>query len=93
MKRRNISTKELVQIRENAFQIDSERKMKNVKVDLLKMNIPIKRRSVGSSEERSEKVFIMDGNKRISVNPEVDKLICKFCKPKQRFFKNTEILS
>ena len=88
-----MSTTELVQNRENGCQSDSVRKMKKVQVNVLSMNIPIKRRSVGSTDERSDKkVFIMDGDKQISVNNEVDKVICKFCKPKQRFFKNTEIL-
>ena len=86
MKNGNMSTKELLQNRENVSEV--KQKTKKVQVNLLSMNIPIKRRSLGTSEGRANKYFIQDGDQQISVNPEVDKLSCPYCKPKKRFLCN-----
>ena len=90
MKSGTMSTKALLQKRENVPEI--KLKMKKVQVNLLSMNIPIKRRSVGLSDESATKYFIQDGDQQISVNSEVDKISCPQCKPKKRFFKSLEIL-
>ena len=70
---------------------NSIRKTK-VKVKLQSMHLPIiKRRSRTGPGEKREKVFIQDGERQLSVNCEVDRFVCKFCKIR-KYFKDIETL-
>jgi len=66
--------------------------LKNLKmqVNLVNLNLPIersKRKRDGCDEVDSKRIKIQDGSKEISVNCQVDKLICKICK---RNFKDAQ---
>ena len=66
--------------------------LKNLKmqVNLVNLNLPIersKRKREGSDEVDSKRIKIQDGSKEISVNCQIDKLICKICK---RNFKDAQ---
>ena len=80
----------MAQKRKNGGESENVLEMKNsigkaqLKVRLETLNIPIKRRTASSSEKSSEKPFIIqDGDQQLSVNCEVDRVICKFCKTKR----------
>ena len=84
----------MAQKKENGSERENIEKLKNskgearLKVRLEPLNIPIKRRTAGSSEKSTGKpFFIQDGEQQLSVNCEVDRVICKFCKTK-RYFKD-----
>jgi len=61
-----------------------------MQVNLVNLNLPIersKRKREGSDEVDSKRIKIQDGSKEISVNCQIDKLICKICK---RNFKDAQ---
>ena len=60
-------------------------------VKLETMNIPIKRRQHGSSGSVNKRIKLQDGEKELTVDPTVDKVLCKSCKP-AKYFKDVDSL-
>ena len=63
----------------------------NTVVKLETMNIPIKRKRHGSSGASNKRIKLLDGETELSVDPTVDKVLCKSCKP-AKYFKNVDAL-
>ena len=70
--------------------VESVKHSKTV-VKLETMNIPIKRKRHGSSGENSKRIKLQDGETELSVDPTVDKVLCKSCKP-AKYFKDVAAL-
>jgi len=60
-------------------------------VQLETMNIPIKRKRHGSSGSSNKRIKLLDGETELSVDPTVDKVLCKSCKP-AKYFKDVDAL-
>lgn len=60
-------------------------------VKLETMNIPIKRKRHGSSGSSNKRIKLLDGETELSVDPTVDKVLCKSCKP-AKYFKDVDAL-
>ena len=60
-------------------------------VKLETMNIPIKRKRHGSSGLSNKRIKLLDGETELSVDPTVDKVLCKSCKP-AKYFKDVDAL-
>lgn len=93
-------TRPALRMRVQNHQIQNENELKlrtamgknKLKVNITSMVLPIKRRSsVGLGEKPAEKILIQDGDKQLSVNCEVDKVVCKLCKIR-KYFKDISTL-
>lgn len=60
-------------------------------VQLETMNIPIKRKRHGSSGSSNKRIKLLDGETELSVDPTVDKVLCRSCKP-AKYFKDVDAL-
>ena len=64
---------------------------KLLEVKLSTMPIAIKRKRHGSHGDSCKRVRLQDGETELLVDPTVDKVKCKYCKP-DKFFKDVDIL-
>merc|ERR1719480_612426 len=60
-------------------------------VKLETMNIPIKRKRHGSSGSSNKRIKLLDGETELRVDPTVDKVLCRSCKP-AKYFKDVDAL-
>ena len=82
--------KEHIQQKMGRKETDLVRGTKTV-VKLETMNIPIKRKRHGSSGSSNKRIKLLDGETELSVDPTVDKVLCRSCKP-AKYFKDVDAL-